>query len=58
MVIATGDGLTQQTFLGTSSKGDLALYTSSPPQNFAASKEIAAPELAQHAKQHDFGIGF
>jgi hypothetical protein len=56
--IATGDGLTQQTFLGTSSKGDLALYTSSPQQDFAASKEIAAPDLAQPAKQHHFGIGF
>ena len=57
-VIATGDGLTQQTFQGTPSKADLTLYTSSPQQDFAASKEIAAPELAQPGKQHDFGIGF
>jgi len=58
-VIATGDGLEQQTFQGISGKADLALYTSSPQQDFAASKEIAAPELAQPAKQQsDFGIGF
>jgi conjugative relaxase-like TrwC/TraI family protein len=58
-VIATGDGLTQQAFQAASSKTDLALYTGSPQQEFAASKEIAAPEIAQPAKlQHDFGIGF
>jgi conjugative relaxase-like TrwC/TraI family protein len=58
-VIATGDGLTQQAFQAASSKADLALYTSPQQQEFAASKEIAAPEIAQPAKQqNDFGIGF
>ncbi|GAA3771465.1 MobF family relaxase [Terriglobus aquaticus] len=58
-VIATGDGLSQQTFQGVSPKTDLALYTNQPQQDFSASKEIAAPELAQPARQqHDFGIGF
>ena len=58
-VIATGDGLSRQTFQGISPKTDLALYTNQPQHDFAASKEIAAPELAQPARQqHDFGIGF
>ena len=58
-VIVTGDGLTQQGFQAASSKGDLALYTSSAQQEFATPKEVAAPEIAQPAKQqHDFGIGF
>jgi len=38
-IIATGDGLTQQTFQGLSAKADLALYTSSPQRDFAATKE-------------------
>jgi conjugative relaxase-like TrwC/TraI family protein len=58
-VIATGDGLSQQTFQGVSPKMDLALYTNQPQHDFSASKEIAAPELAQPVRQqHDFGIGF
>jgi hypothetical protein len=58
-VIATGDGLTQETFQAISTEVDLALYTSSPQQDLASSQEIAAPELAQPAKQQsDFGIGF
>ncbi len=58
-VIATGDGLTQQTFQGVFSKADLALHTSSPQQLVSASKEMSQPELAQPSKQqHDFGIGF
>ena len=58
-VIATGDGLSQQTFQGVSSKTDVALYTNQPQHDFSASKEIAAPELAQPVRQqHDFGIGF
>jgi conjugative relaxase-like TrwC/TraI family protein len=58
-VIATGDGLSQQTFQGVSPKTDLALYTNQPQHDFSASKEITAPELAQPARQqHDFGIGF
>jgi hypothetical protein len=49
----------QQNFQGVSSKVDLALYTNQPQQDFSASKGIAAPELAQPARQqHDFGIGF
>jgi conjugative relaxase-like TrwC/TraI family protein len=56
-VIVTGDGLTQQGFQPASSKGDLALYTSSPQQEFATPKEVEAPEIAQPSKQqHDFGI--
>lgn len=57
-VLATGDGLSQQTFQGVSPKTDLALYTNQPQQEFSASKEIAVPKLAQPAIQHDFGIGF
>jgi conjugative relaxase-like TrwC/TraI family protein len=57
-VIATGDGLSQQTFHGVSTKTDLALYTNQPQHDFSASKEMAALELAQPARQHDFGIGF
>jgi hypothetical protein len=58
-VIVTGDGLTQQGFQPASSKADLALYNSSPQQEFATPKEVAAPEIAQRSKQqHDFGIGF
>jgi conjugative relaxase-like TrwC/TraI family protein len=58
-VIATGDGLSQQTFQGVTPKTDLALYTNQPQQDFSASKEIAAPELAQPVRQqHDFGISF
>jgi preprotein translocase subunit YajC len=58
-VIATGDGLSQQNLQGVSPKTDLALYTNQLQQEFSASKEIAAPELAQPARQqHDFGIGF
>ncbi len=57
-IIATGDGLTPQTFQGTSSKAEVALYTNSPQQDFSPVKEMAPPELAQPAKQHDFGIGF
>jgi conjugative relaxase-like TrwC/TraI family protein len=58
-VIATGEGLSQQTFQGVSPKTDLALYTNQPQHDFSASKEIAAPELAQPVRQqHDFGIGF
>jgi conjugative relaxase-like TrwC/TraI family protein len=57
-VIVTGNGLTQQGFQPASSKVDLALYTSSPQQEFATLKEVAAPEIAQPSKQqHDFGIG-
>ena len=58
-VIATGDGLSQQTFQGISPKTDLALYTNQPQHDFSASKEITVPELAQPVRQqHDFGIGF
>jgi hypothetical protein len=62
-IIATGDGLAPQTFQAVSGKADLAVYTSSPQQDFTASKEITAPEttleLAQPARQqNDFGIGF
>ncbi|WP_035353043.1 MobF family relaxase [Edaphobacter aggregans] len=58
-VIATGDGLTPQTFQAISSKADLTVYTNSPQQDFTASKEITAPEITQPAKQqNDFGIGF
>jgi hypothetical protein len=57
-VIATGDSISQQTLRGVSPKADLALYTNLPQQDFSASKGMAAPELAQPAKQqHDFGIG-
>jgi hypothetical protein len=58
-VIATGDGLSQQTFQGVSPETDLTLYTNQPQQDFSASKELAAPELAQPVRQQqDFGIGF
>ena len=58
-VIVTGANLTQQNIQTGSPKADIALYTSSPQQEFSAAKEIASPELAQPAKQHDdFGIGF
>jgi hypothetical protein len=59
-VIATGDGLTQQAFRGASPKADLNLYTGTPApaQEFNAVKELASPEIARPAKQHDFGIGF
>ncbi len=58
-VIATGDGLSQQSFSGVFSKTDFALYTNESKQDFAVSKEIATLELAQPAKQqHHFGIGF
>ena len=58
-VIATGNGLSQQTFQGVSPKADLALYTNQPQHDFSVSKEIAAPELSQPVRpQHDFGIGF
>jgi hypothetical protein len=58
-VIATGEGLSQQNFQGVPPKTDLALYTNQPQHDFSASKEIAAPELAQPVRQqHDFGIGF
>ena len=59
-VIATGDGLTQQAFQGASPKADLNLYTGTPApaQEFSAAKELASPEIAQPAMQHDFGIGF
>ena len=59
-VIATGDGLTQQAFQGAAAKADLTLYTGTPvpEQEFSAAKELASPEIAQSAKQHDFGIGF
>jgi hypothetical protein len=57
-VIATGDGLSQQSFPGVSSKTVLALYTNQPQQDLSASKEIAAPELTQSVRQQsDFGIG-
>ena len=57
-VMATGEGLIGKVFQATSSKSDLALYTSSSEQEFAASKEIATPGLTQPAKQQrDFGIG-
>jgi len=57
-IIATGNGLTPQSFPGSSSKAEVALYTNSPQQDFSPVKEMAPPELAQPAKQHDFGIGF
>ncbi len=59
-VLATGDGLTQQQFQGASAKADLALYTSSPQQqqDFSPAQQLVAPEIAQPAKQHDFGISF
>lgn len=58
-VIATGDGLTPQTFQAISSKADLTVYTNSPQQDFTASKEITTPEIALPVKQeNDFGIGF
>ena len=59
-VIATGDGLTQQAFQGASTKADLNLYTGTPAtaQESNAAKELTSPEIAQPAKQHDFGIGF
>ena len=60
-VIATGDGLTQQVFQGTSPKTDKVLYTGTPApaQEFSAAKEITAPEISKPAaQQHDFGIGF
>jgi conjugative relaxase-like TrwC/TraI family protein len=57
-VIATGDGLSQQTFQGVSPKTDLALYTNQPQHDFSPSKEIAAPQVAQPvSQQHDFGVG-
>jgi hypothetical protein len=58
-VIATGDGLTPQTFQAISSKADLTVYTNLPQQDFSASKELTAPEITQPTKQeHDIGIGF
>ena len=59
-VLATGDGLTQQQFQGASARADLALYTSSPQQqqDFSPAQQLVAPEIAQPAKQHDFGIAF
>lgn len=58
-VIAIGDQLTEKMFQAASFKTDVALYTSSMQQEFAASKEIATPEPAPPAKQQqDFGIGF
>jgi len=57
-IIATGYGLTPQTFQGTSSKAEVALYTNSPQQDFSPVKEMAPPAPPQPAKQHDFGIGF
>lgn len=49
-VIATGDGLTQQTFQATSRKANLAVFTSSPQQDFTASKEITATEITLPGK--------
>jgi conjugative relaxase-like TrwC/TraI family protein len=59
-VIATGEGITAQQLQGASPRSDVALYTGSmqPQQDFSSAREIATPELAQPAKQHDFGIGF
>ncbi len=58
-VIATGEGLSQRTFQGVSPKTDFTLYTNQPRQDFSASKELAAPELAQPVRQQqDCGIGF
>jgi len=57
-IIATGDCLTPQTYQATSPKAEVALYTNSPHQDFSPGKEMAPPELAEPAKQHDFGIGF
>ena len=59
-IIATGDGLTQQAFQGASLKAHLNFYTGThaPAQELSAAKELASPEIAQPAKQHDYGIGF
>jgi ATP-dependent exoDNAse (exonuclease V) alpha subunit len=58
-VIATGDGLTRQTFQAISGKADLAVFTNSPQQDFTASKELTTPEITGPAKQqNDFAIGF
>ncbi len=59
-VLATGDGLTQQQFQGASAKAALALYTSSPQpqQDFSPAQQLVPSEIAQSAKQHDFGIAF
>jgi conjugative relaxase-like TrwC/TraI family protein len=58
-IMATGDGLTHQNVQGTSPRADLSLYTNSPQQDSSPAKDIAAPEIAQPAKQQrDFGIGF
>lgn len=56
-VILTGQGLLKQTVQSGSPKADLALYTNSPQQELSAAKEMASLELAQPARQHDFGIG-
>jgi len=57
-IMATGEGLTHQTFQMVSSKADLTLYTNAPQQDFSSAKKIVFPEFAQPAKQqHDFGIG-
>ncbi len=39
---------------------DLNLYTGtlSPAQEFSAAKELGSPDIAQPARQHDFGISF
>ncbi len=50
--------LAPQTFQKTASKTTIALYMNSPQQDVSPVKEVAPPELAQPAKEHDFGIGF
>jgi hypothetical protein len=55
-IMATGDGLTES-LKGSSSKAEFALYTNAPRRDFPSAKEIARPELARPAKQHDLGIG-
>ncbi len=57
-ILATGDGFAHQNLHGTSPRVNLSLYTNSPQQLSTLAKEIAAPEIAQPAKQQrDFGIG-
>ena len=57
-IMATGDGLTHQSFQVALSKADFALYTNAPRKDLSSAKVIAPIELAQPAKrQHDFGVG-
>jgi conjugative relaxase-like TrwC/TraI family protein len=60
-VLATGDGLTQQVFLGASAKAELTLYTGTPApaQEFTAVSELTTRQLELPPRQqNDIGIGF